>query len=71
MKRSPTLRGWGRLSNEGHGFSRAARSLCASFINTTQNSLPFGQQPINRSNLILLGQALFKAINKLHRQKAS
>jgi hypothetical protein len=33
--------------------------------------LPFRQQPINRSNLILIGQALFKAINKLHRQKAS
>jgi hypothetical protein len=44
---------------------------CPSFINTTQNSLPFRQQPINRSNLILLGQALFNTINKLHRQKAS
>jgi hypothetical protein len=31
--------------------------------------LPFRQQPINRSNLILFAQALFKAINKLHRQK--
>ena len=34
---------------------------CPSFINTTQNSLPFRQQPISRTNLILLGQALFKA----------
>jgi hypothetical protein len=30
--------------------------------------LPFRQQPIRRSNPILLCQALFKAINKLHRQ---
>jgi hypothetical protein len=32
--------------------------------------LPFGQQPTNRSNLILFGQALLKAINKLHHRKA-
>jgi hypothetical protein len=29
------------------------------------------QPDFARSNLILLGQALFKAINRLHRQKAS
>jgi hypothetical protein len=33
--------------------------------------LPFRRQPIDRSNLILLCQAPFRAINKLHRQKAS
>jgi hypothetical protein len=33
--------------------------------------LPLRQQPINTSNLILIGQALFKAINKLPDQKAS
>jgi len=53
--------------------SYAARlNPCPSFINATRkNLLPFRQQPINRTNLILFGQALFKAINKLHRQKAN
>jgi len=50
--------------------ARVARlNPCPSFIRATLNSLPFRNQPINRSNLILPGQALFKAINKLHRQK--
>jgi hypothetical protein len=33
--------------------------------------LPFRRRLINESNLILLRQALFKAINKLHRQTGS
>jgi hypothetical protein len=50
--------------------ARVARlNPCPSFIRATLNSLPFRNQPINRSSLILPGQALFKAINKLHRQK--
>src|SRR5882757_1356580 len=32
--------------------------------------MPLRTQPINRTNLILFGQALFRPINKLHRQKA-
>ena len=31
----------------------------------------FRQQPANRRNLIFFGPTLLKAINKLHRQKAS
>jgi len=31
----------------------------------------FKQQPTNRRNLIFFGPTLLKAINKLHRQKAS
>jgi hypothetical protein len=34
---------------------------CSSFIGATQK---LRNHPINRSNLILLGQALFKAINE-------
>jgi hypothetical protein len=43
---------------------------CPSFISTRENLLPSRQQPINRDNLILLGPALLKAINKLHHRKA-
>ena len=34
-------------------------------------SLPFRQQPINRTNLIFFGTILLKAINKLNRQKTT
>jgi hypothetical protein len=51
---------------------RTRLNPCTSFINATRkNLLPFRQQPINKTNLILFGQALFKAINKSHRQKAN
>jgi hypothetical protein len=42
-----------------------------SFTRLTLNSLPFRQQPINSTNLILLGQARLKAINKLDCQRGS
>jgi hypothetical protein len=49
-----------------HGLSRALRSSTQ-----LENLLSFRKQPIHRTNPILFGQALFKAINNLHRQKAS
>src|ERR1700688_364935 len=57
-------------------FSRAtgAKSPLSrlSFSSTQlEDVLPFSRQPINRTNPIWFGQALFKAINKLHRQKVS
>jgi hypothetical protein len=57
-------------------FSRATgakSSLSRLSFSSTQleNVLPFRRQPINRTNPIWFGQAPFKAINKLHRQKVS
>jgi hypothetical protein len=43
---------------------------CPSFINTTQNSLPFGQQPINRSNLISLGQGSLQSNQQVTSSKS-
>jgi hypothetical protein len=58
-------------SNEGHGFSRAVNSRLSFSSTQLENVLPFRRQPINRTNPIWFGQAPFKTINKLHRQKAS
>jgi hypothetical protein len=41
---------------------------CPSFIMATREHAAFRRQPINEGNLILFGQALFMAINKLNRQ---
>jgi hypothetical protein len=74
-------------SNQGHGFSRLIEAAEVRFSSATgeksslsrlsfsstqlEKVLPFRRQPINRTNPIWFGQALFKAINKLPRQKMS
>jgi hypothetical protein len=51
---------------------RAKSSLSRLSFSSTQleNVLPVRRQPIKPNNPIWFGQALFKAINKLHRQKS-
>src|ERR1700722_11969463 len=53
------------------GVSKASgRGHRPSFNHTTRKLLSLNLQPANRSNLILFSNALIKAVNRLHRQKA-
>ena len=45
--------------------------ICLRSSTQLENLLSLKLQPANRSNLILFSDALLKAVNTLHRQKAS